>query len=97
MGLQVSSPTSNNQIFTTILFTIVEDEDYRYGYFEVIIDSEAEINSTFCTEVEIYGLIIDDEILEDDQAFILRAVDPVAFISSPSSLVITIQDNDGML
>ena len=78
-----------------LLLLLVEGADFRSRRIEITVDSTAEIDSIFCTEVEIYKLIVDDEVVENDENFQLRAVYPEELIGAADTLGITIQDNDG--
>ena len=80
----------------SINYSVVEDEDYWATRVKIVVDSTAAINSTYCTELEIDKLIVNDEVLESDETFELRAVFPERLIGSPDLLPITIQDDDGM-
>ena len=44
-------------------------QDFKPSTVVVVVRSTAKINSTFCTEVESWDLIVDDVIDEDDQTF----------------------------
>lgn len=73
----------------------VGGEDYRPRDIDITIDKAAEINSTFCTQLEIFELVVDDGIVEENESFLLQLVYPELLIGSPDSVNITIQDNDG--
>ena len=69
--------------------------DYKPGLITINIENTAEINATFCTEIETNELIIDDGLLEGNESFRLTAVSPEAFIGSLNALLVTIVDDDG--
>lgn len=74
----------------------VEDMDYQPRLVTINIDNTAEINATFCTEIEINELIVDDGLLESNESFQLIAVSPEALIGLSNTLLVTILDDDGM-
>ena len=62
------------------------------------VKNTAEIGSVFCTEMRTDNIIVDDGIVENEQAFRieLQSTSPTVSIGPTKSFNITIRDNDGM-
>ena len=94
MDLQVSEISLSKAKFCSP-FSLVEGKDYSFASVEVTILSTAEIDSIFCTEVNLNELLIDDVIVENEEHFQLKLVYPEMLIGAPDSISVLIKDNDG--
>ena len=76
----------------------VAGEDFRQQSVNVTVKNTAEIGSVFCTEMRIDDIVLDDAIVENEQAFRieLQSTSPTVSIGPTKSFNITIRDNDGM-